>query len=91
MILLCKLPEDSPYYPYYIVDTDTDKMTYHYQYILGALRGYFRNKYRRKRYSVYVGYTGGNISWKLDITDLCTTSAEKTKAAICAKYPELLI
>jgi hypothetical protein len=91
MILLCKLPEDSPYYPYYIVDTDTDKMTYHYQYIREALRDYFRSKYRRKGYSVYVDYTGGNISWKLDITDLCTTNAEKTKAAICAKYPELLL
>ena len=91
MILLCKLPEDSVYYPYYIVDTGTDKMTYHYQYIREALRDYFRSKYRRKGHSAYVSYTGGKTSLKIDITELCITNAEKTEAAIFAKYPELLL
>ena len=91
MILLCKLPEDSPYYPYYIVDTDTDKMTYHYQYIREVLRDYFRSKYRRKGHSAYVSYTGGNTSLKIDITELCITNVEKTEAAIFATYPELLL
>jgi hypothetical protein len=90
MILLCKLPEDSVYYPYYIVDTDTDKMTYHYQYILEVLRDYFCNKYRKNGYSSSVAYTG-DASLKIDITELCITNAEKTEAAIFAKYPELLL
>jgi hypothetical protein len=90
MILLCKLPEDSLYYPYYIVDTDTDKMTYHYRYIREALRDYFRSKYRKNGYSSSVAYTG-DASLKIDITELCITNVEKTEAAIFAEYPELML
>ena len=91
MILLCKLPEDSVYYPYYIANTYLDKMTYHYRDILSALSNHFYDNYRSTKYSIYTEKDVDRTSLKIDITDLCTTNAEKTEAAIYNKYPELLL
>ena len=88
MILLCVFPNTT--YPFCVVDTDVDKMTFLFNTIQDAVSRYLKKNYRKDR-SISCYRSKGIPFTELNITDLCTASAEKTEAAIFAKYPELLL